>query len=209
MTRPPVELDRKMMTRCIALSREAGAKGEYPYGAVISRGEKVVAASINRVMRDGDVTRHAELVTISVAQKKLGTVSLDDCTIYANAEPCAFCCYAIRESRIGRVVYGLQSPHMGGVSKWNVLGDEDLSRALPEVFAPPPEIVAGFMARDAEQALLDWNPLIAKIMEKRGLFGVSPRVVISAAGEHLPRERALLRRAMRYLRRALFDRFGR
>ena len=96
----------------------------------------MVAASINRVTQDGDVTRHAEVVTISAAQKALGTVSLDECTIYVNAEPCAFCCYAIRESRIARVVYGLQSPHMGGVSKWNVLADEDLSRSMPEVFAP-------------------------------------------------------------------------
>ena len=69
------------------------------------------------------MTRHAEVVAISAAQKALGTVSLDDCTIYVSAEPCAYCCYAIRESRIGRVVYGLTSPHMGGVSKWPVLTD--------------------------------------------------------------------------------------
>jgi tRNA(Arg) A34 adenosine deaminase TadA len=31
--------------------------------------------------------------------------------IYVSAEPCVYCCYAIRESRIGRVVYGLHSPH--------------------------------------------------------------------------------------------------
>ena len=31
-----------------------------------------------------------------------GTVSLDDCRIYVSAEPCAYCCYAIRESRFGR-----------------------------------------------------------------------------------------------------------
>jgi len=151
-----------MMMHCIALSRAAAEAGEHPYGAVISRGDKVVAESINRVRRDGDITRHAEVVTISAAQKTLGTVSLDDCTIYANAEPCVLCCYAIRESRIGRVVYGLGSPHMGGVSKWNVL--EDLSRAMPEVFSPPPEIIAGFMAKEAEDALFDWNPLVAKII---------------------------------------------
>jgi len=41
------------------------------------------------------------VVAISEAQKKLGTVSLDDCTIYVSAESCAYCCYAMRESRIG------------------------------------------------------------------------------------------------------------
>src|SRR5437868_8169081 len=126
--------DPGMMRRAIALSSQSGEEGEYPYGVVISRGGEVVAESINRVAREHDVTRHAEVVAISDAQKKLGTVSLDDCTIYISAESCAYCCYAIRESRIGRVVFGLRSPHMGGVSKWPILPDEDLSNAMPEVF---------------------------------------------------------------------------
>jgi tRNA(adenine34) deaminase len=99
---------------------------------VISRDGKVIAESINRVRHERDVTRHAEVVAISAAQKALGTVSLDDCTIYVSAESCAYCCYAIRESRIGRAVFGLRSPHMGGVSKWPILTDEDLSNTMPE-----------------------------------------------------------------------------
>ncbi|MEO6945651.1 MAG: nucleoside deaminase [Nitrobacter sp.] len=204
-----LELDRKIMTQCIALSRASGAAGEYPYGAVICRGSEVVASSINRVTHDGDVTHHAELVAISAAQKKLATVSLDDCTIYANAEPCVFCCYAIRETRIARVVYGLQSPHMGGVSKWNVLADEGLSRVMPEVFAPPPEIVGGFMVKEAEQVFVDWNPLITKIIEERGLFGVAPRVMSAASDTHSSRPGLFFGEVMRFLRREVFDHFGR
>src|SRR5206468_7755486 len=112
-------IDRLMMTRCIALSQESGKAGEYPYAAVVCCDGAIVAESINRVAHDRDVTRHAEVVAISLAQKALRSVSLDDCEIYVNAEPCAFCCYAVRESRIRRVVFGLSSPHMGGVSRWN------------------------------------------------------------------------------------------
>src|SRR5678815_1923235 len=97
--------DSEMMQRCIALSVQAGKEGEYPYGVVIVRDGQVVTESINRVAHEKDVTRHAEVVAISAAQKALGTVSLDECTIYVSAEPCAYCCYAIRESRIHRVVY--------------------------------------------------------------------------------------------------------
>jgi tRNA(adenine34) deaminase len=79
------EIDRAMMTRCIDLSKTSGQAGEYPYGAVICFDGAVVAQSINRVRHDGDVTRHAEVVAISLAQKELGTVSLDDCEIYINA----------------------------------------------------------------------------------------------------------------------------
>ena len=156
--------DADMMRRAIALAVRSGEEGEYPYGVVIARDGKVIAESINRVAHERDVTRHAEVVAISAAQKQLDTVSLDDCTIYVSAEPCAYCCYAIRESRIGRVVYGLTSPHMGGVSKWPVLTDRDISNAMPEVFPGPPEVLAGFMAKEAEDALLKASPVIARAM---------------------------------------------
>jgi tRNA(adenine34) deaminase len=198
-----------MMTHCIALSRESGRAGGYPYAAVVCCDGAIVAESINRVARDCDVTRHAEVVAISLAQKALRSVSLDDCQIYVNAEPCAFCCYAIRESRIRRVVFGLSSPHMGGVSRWNVLNDTGLSSVMPDVFAPPPEIVAGFMATEAEQALMKWNPLIAEVIKRRGLFGAVPRVIVEGT-QNSPVSRPWLReRLLRFLRRNVFDHFGR
>jgi len=202
-------VDRLMMTHCIALSKESGKAGEYPYAAVVCRDGAIVAESINRVAHDCDVTRHAEVVAISLAQKTLRSVSLDDCEIYVNAEPCAFCCYAIRESRIRRVLFGLSSPYMGGVSRWNVLADNVLSNVMPDVFAPPPEIVAGFMAMEAEQALVKWNPLIAAVIKRRGLFGALPRVVAEHA-QYRPVSLPWLReQVLRFLRRNLFDNFGR
>lgn len=200
--------DRLMMTYCIALSKQSGKAGEYPYAAVVCRDGAIVAESINRVVHDGDVTRHAEVVAIAQAQKALRSVSLDDCEIFVNAEPCAFCCYAIRESRIRRVVFGLSSPHMGGVSKWNVLADNDLNAAMPEVFAPPPEIVAGFMAKEAEEALIEWNPLIAEVIKQRGLFGAAPRV-ITRMPDGADHPSSLRERLLRFLRRNFFDYFGR
>jgi len=197
-------VDRQMMARAIALARESGAAGEYPYGAVIARGDSVVAESINRVTLDRDVTRHAEVVAISAAQQALETVSLDDCTLYVNAEPCAFCSYAIRESRIARVVYALSSPHMGGVSKWPVMTDEDISATIPEVFAAPPEIVAGFMEKEAEDAIREWSPLAARVLERRGLFHAPRRATLVQAAAHGPGPRAMAK-----LRRLVFDRFGR
>jgi tRNA(adenine34) deaminase len=197
-------IDRLMMGHCIGLSNASGKAGEYPYAAVVCRDGMIVAESINRVTHDGDVTRHAEVVAISQAQKTLGTVSLEDCEIYMNAEPCAFCSYAIRETRIGRVVFALSSPHMGGVSKWNILGDTDICSAMPEVFAPPPEVISGYMAKEAEQALIEWNPLIAGIIRQRGLFGTAPRMISIVT--HPP---GLRGRVLRFLRRNLFDYFGR
>ena len=202
------QTDRKMMARAIALSKQSGAAGEYPYGVLICRAGKVVAESINRVKHDSDVTRHAEVVAISAAQKALRCTSLDDCVIYGSAEPCVLCSYAIRESRISRVVYGLHSPHMGGLSKWNVLKDEGLSRNMPEVFAPPPIVVAGFMADEAERALLECNPLVWMAMKRRGLFVTESPGTLASREPSLPRngQSELL---WAPLRRNFFDRFGR
>ena len=197
--------DAEMMRRAIALSVRSGEEGEYPYGVVIAREGEPVAESINRVAHERDVTRHAEVVAISAAQKALGTVSLDDCTIYVSAEPCAYCAYAIRESRIGRVVYGLSSPHMGGVSKWPVLTDRDISDAMPEVFAEPPEILAGFMAQEAEEALLRSEPIVGGAMKLRKLFVVRPQTDVGATRP----PKSLRERAFGFLRRHVFDHFGR
>jgi tRNA(adenine34) deaminase len=162
--------DRDMMARCIALAKESRKLHEYPYAAVICRRGSFVCESLNRVSRDGDVTRHAELVAISEAQRQLETTSLDDCTIYMNAEPCALCSYAIRESRMARVVYALHSPIMGGQSRWNILDDHRLHDSMPEVFAPPPEILMGFMQDEAEAGFRSSLPLIWHFIVARGLF---------------------------------------
>jgi len=200
--------NRAMMARAIALSKKSGAAGEYPYGVLICRAGQVVAEAINRVKRDCDVTRHAEVVAISAAQKALGRTSLHDCVIYGSAEPCVLCSYAIRESRIGRVVYAVHSPHMGGLSKWNILKDDGISRKMPEVFAPPPTVVAGFMADEAEQALCEWNPLIWMAMKTRGLFVTEAPGSTSSEAPSLPRN-GQIELLWAPLRRNFFDRFGR
>ncbi len=121
------------------------------------------------------------------------------------------CSYAIREARIARVVYGLSSPVMGGHSRWDILGDELLSSKMPEVFAPPPEIVADFMSDEAAAAFRRAAPMAWAYVRWRECFrcgGDDPR----RPWPDPERERKHRRRgatAMRLLRLQLFDRFGR
>src|SRR6266702_242830 len=104
-------IDFRMMRRCIELSRTATIHGEFPFAALISSNdENVVAEAANRVSRDGDVTRHAELLAISEAQKVLGRTDLSDSSIYSNIEPCVMCSFPIREAGIRRVAFALRSP---------------------------------------------------------------------------------------------------
>jgi tRNA(adenine34) deaminase len=196
-------IDADMMRRCLALARNSGDLGEYPYAAVVCRNGEMVCEATNRAARDHDVTRHAEVVALVEAQRALGQTSLDDCTIYVNAEPCAYCSYAIRETRIGRVVYGLRSPVMGGHSRWNIMADKGLSDRMPEVFAPPPAIMAGYMAKDSAEVLRAWNPMIWQFIESRRLFVVGP-VSTSGKARH-----SVWQRAVSAFRRIVIDQIGR
>ena len=122
------------------------------------------------VRNERDVTRHAEMVAISSAQKKLGSTSLDECTIYSTIEPCAMCSYTIRESRIGRVIFGLRSPVMGGNSRWNILTDAGLSSILPEVFASPPDVLSGCLHHEIQKVFHKRNPFIWEFVKARKIF---------------------------------------
>lgn len=56
--------------------------------------------------KKNDAIRHAELVAISRACRKLGSWRLDDCSLYVTLEPCMMCIGAIMESRIKNIYYG-------------------------------------------------------------------------------------------------------
>jgi len=162
--------DMAMMRRCVALAQSAGSRREYPFAAVIGRQGEFICESLNMVRSERDVTRHAEMVAISAAQKKLGSTSLDECTIYSTVEPCAMCSYAIRESRIGRVIFGLRSPVMGGSSRWNILTDAGLSSILPEVFASPPDVLSGCLHHEIQKVFQKRNPFIWEFVKARKIF---------------------------------------
>jgi len=141
---------------------------------VIARDGQILAEAINHTIRDGDVTRHAEVIALSRAQKAIGREQLRHYTLYTNIEPCAMCSYCIREAWIGRVVYALSSPVMGGFSKWNILRDDDMSARMAQVFAAVPEVVSGVLAHEAQQAWRDWNPLAWQMIRLRGLLTEPP-----------------------------------
>jgi tRNA(adenine34) deaminase len=177
---PLREIDQAMMARCVELSRIAVTKTEHPFGTVIARDGQILSEAINHTVRDGDVTRHAEVIALSQAQKTVGREQLRHYTLYTNIEPCAMCSYCIREAWIGRVVFALASPVMGGYSKWNILRDDDMSGRMPQIFAAAPEVVSGVLAREAQEAWRDWSPFAWQMIKLRG-FLVDP----NAAADHV------------------------
>ena len=96
---------KDFMKLAIDLSIENIDKGGGPFGAVIVKDNKVIAASGNSVTNDLDPTAHAEVNAIRKAAKVLGNFDLSGCEIYASCEPCPMCLGAIYWARINKLYF--------------------------------------------------------------------------------------------------------
>ena len=103
------------MRRALELAREAGAEGEVPVGAVITRGDESIAESRNAMRGSLDPTAHAEIVAIRAAAARLGTPRLDECTLWVTLEPCSMCAAAIALARFKELRFAAEDPKGGGV----------------------------------------------------------------------------------------------
>jgi tRNA(adenine34) deaminase len=94
------------MERALHLARSALPHDEVPVGAIVVRGDRILGRGVNRTVRDGDATAHAELLAIREASRLVGDWRLDQCVLYVTLEPCAMCAGAIVLARVARVVFG-------------------------------------------------------------------------------------------------------
>lgn len=109
-------------------AREAEGHGDVPIGAVIARGEEVLAGAGNERELRGDATAHAEILAIRAASEALGGWRLPGTTLYVTLEPCAMCAGAIVLARIPEVVFGAPDPKAGAAgSVLDVLGEPALN----------------------------------------------------------------------------------
>ncbi|MGD0001146.1 MAG: nucleoside deaminase [Bryobacteraceae bacterium] len=96
----------RFLRRALELANDNAASGRGgPFGAVIARGEEIVAAGVNLVTASLDPTAHAEVNAIREACHKLGTFTLQDCTLYSSCEPCPMCLGAIYWARLGTLYF--------------------------------------------------------------------------------------------------------
>ena len=93
------------MQRAIELSIESVNNGTGPFGAVITKDNKIISEGFNVVTSSNDPTSHAEIVAIRNACKSLNNFVLKDCDLYTTCEPCPMCLSAIYWARIDKVYY--------------------------------------------------------------------------------------------------------
>lgn len=116
------------MRAALVQAHRAGEHGDVPVGAVLVRGDEVLAEACNERELRGDPTAHAELLALQAASRALGTWRLDGTTLYVTLEPCAMCAGALVWGRVGRLVYGPQDPKAGAaLSLYNIPQDPRLN----------------------------------------------------------------------------------
>jgi tRNA(adenine34) deaminase len=123
--------DALYMEMALAQAREAYSCGEVPVGAVLVRGDRVIAACRNRCEELKDPTAHAEILTIREGGRILGGWRLPGSTLYVTLEPCPMCAGALVQARVERLVYGAADPKGGACGTlYNIVQDERLNHRL-------------------------------------------------------------------------------
>ena len=101
--------ENKFMQTALDLARQSALEGEVPVGAVIVKDGEIVGTGRNRREYGKNALYHAEIEAIDSACKKLGGWRLWQCEMYVTLEPCPMCASAIKQSRISRIYYGVES----------------------------------------------------------------------------------------------------
>ena len=136
--------DTLLMKEALKQAKKAYALDEVPIGAVIVQNGKIIARAYNRKEHDQDVTKHAEILAIQKASKKVGNWRLNDCTLYITLKPCNMCTGAIIQSRIKKVVIGTDYESKGATESHG-LGSCEFGEKI--------EVMDGVLEKECRQLL--------------------------------------------------------
>ena len=157
-----MEEDRnnKFMKEALKEAKKAYDKEEIPVGAVIVRDYKIIARGHNIKELKKDTTKHAEIIAIQKASKKMDAWRLEGCTLYVTLEPCAMCAGALIQSRIKKVVIGTMDKKTGACgSVLNLLEDYKFNHQV--------EIETGIMETECREILQQFFKELRKKKSKK------------------------------------------
>lgn len=139
-------MPEEYMRQALKEAQKAYHKWEVPVGCVIVKEGKIIARAHNLKETGKDTTKHAELLAIQKASKKLASWRLLDCEMYVTLEPCSMCAGAIINARIKKLYYGTTDPKTGAVgSVFNLLEQYPCNHQV--------EIESGVLKQECESML--------------------------------------------------------
>ena len=153
------KLHKLLMKHAIELASRAGQRGDAPVGSLVVLNKKIVSEGIEAVKSQKDISAHAELIAIRKACKQLRTFDLSGCTVYATAEPCFMCSYAIRQTRISQVVLGAEIQHKGGITSRHPI----LTDPMIIGWSEPPKLIQGVLRRECQAIQKKLPPRVRQV----------------------------------------------
>ncbi len=150
------DLDRDYMRQAIQLMRQAGVvdKTGGPFGAVIVRDGKVLAASGNSVMRDNDPSAHAEVNAIRIACRAVGSPHIPGAVLYSSCEPCPMCYSTAYWARIAKIYYAASWSDYSDLFDDTNIG-HDMAKLYPQRNVALQQIMQG----DAQKVWQDFRKM--------------------------------------------------
>lgn len=146
----------KFMKEALKEAKKAYEKLEVPVGCVIVKDGKIIAKAHNLKETKMDTTKHAEILAIQKASKKLQSWRLLDCEMYVTLEPCSMCAGAMINARIKKVYIGALDEKTGACgSVFNLLEDYTFNHKV--------ECETGVMKQECENILKDFFKMLRKI----------------------------------------------
>lgn len=134
------------MKQALKEAEKAYQKLEVPVGAVIVKDGKIIARAHNQKETKTDTTKHAEILAIQKASKKLKSWRLIDCEMYVTLEPCSMCAGAMINSRIKKVYIGAMDEKTGAVgSVLNLFEDYTFNHKV--------EVEKGILEKECQEIL--------------------------------------------------------
>lgn len=150
-----MEEKNKFMKQALKEAKKAYEKLEVPVGAVIVKDGTIIAKAHNLKETKTDTTKHAEILAIQKASKKLESWRLLDCEMYITLEPCSMCAGAIINSRIKKIYIGALDEKTGAAgSVLNLFEDYKFNHKV--------EVEKGVMQKECENILKDFFKMLRK-----------------------------------------------
>ena len=151
-------MKEKFMAEALKEAQKAYDKLEVPVGAIIVKDGKIIARAHNQKETKLDTTRHAEIMAIQKASKKLKSWRLIDCEMYITLEPCSMCAGAIINSRIKKIYIGTLDEKTGAAgSVLNLFKDYKFNHNV--------EVETGIMKEECEKIIKDFFKMLRKIKQ--------------------------------------------
>lgn len=136
----------KFMKEALKEAQKSYKKEEIPVGAIIVKDGKIIARGHNLKETKTDPTKHAEIIAIQKACKRLQTWRLSGCTMYVTLEPCSMCAGSLIQARIDKVVIGTMDEKTGACgSVLNLLADYKFNHIV--------QIETGIMQEECKKIL--------------------------------------------------------